>query len=59
MAQVHRGGRPVNPTVARLHIRLDPDLKRKVLICAATDGVPFHKVIDEALRAYLRKRGIP
>ena len=51
-------GRPINATVARLHVRLDPALKRRLAICAATDGVAVHRVLEIALRAYLTKRGI-
>ena len=54
----HKGGRPVNPLASRLHVQIDPDLKRRANICAATDSVSFHKVLDAALRAYLSKRGI-
>jgi len=53
-----RGGRPINPTLARLHVRLDPALKRRLAIAAATDGVAVHQVLAAALRAYLTKRGI-
>lgn len=58
MPRQRRGGRPANPRVPRIYVQIDRDIKRRVIICAATDGVPVHKVLDAALRAYLRKRGI-
>ena len=54
----HKGGRPVNPRASRMHVQIDPDLKRRTIICAANDGIPFHQVLDTALRGYLDKRGI-
>jgi hypothetical protein len=56
--QVHKGGRPVNTRATRLHVQIDPDLKRRAVICGANDGVPFHRVLDEALRRYLDARGV-
>ena len=54
----YRGGRPVNPLASRMHVQIDPDLKRRVIIRAANDGIPFHKVLAAALRAYLSKRRV-
>ena len=39
-------------------MKIDPDVKRRVIICAANDGIPFHKVLDAALREYVTKRGV-
>ena len=58
MARPRKGGRPVNPRAPRMHVRIEPDLKRRAIICAANDGVPFHQVLDVALRQYLTKRRI-
>jgi hypothetical protein len=41
-----------------MHVQVDRDVKRRVIICSANDGVPFHKVLDVALREYLKKRGV-
>jgi hypothetical protein len=41
-----------------MHVMIDPDLKRRTIICAANDSVPFYKVLDAALRGYLAKRGL-
>jgi len=56
--QVHRGGRPANPRAKRMHVVVDPDLKRRMLIAAANLGLPFHKVLDLALRRYLDREGV-
>ena len=56
--RVHKGGRPANPTAARLNCLIDPDVKRRVIIASANDGVPFHKVLDAALRRYLDAKGV-
>jgi hypothetical protein len=58
MARVRRGGRPANPRATRVHVQIAADLKRRVIICAATDGVSFHQVLDAALRAYLSRRRV-
>ena len=50
-----KGGRPANPNLPRMTVQIDLALKRRVLIRAATDGVSFHKVLDAALRAYLKR----
>ena len=52
-----KGGRPVNPTLPRTHVALDPALKKRALLCAVQDSVPFHKILDAALWQYLAKRG--
>ena len=57
MARQHRGGRPANPRAARMHVTIDPKLKERMIIRATKDGVPVHKVLDAALRAYLSQRG--
>jgi len=54
----HAGGRPANPLATRVNVLLDPDLKRRVIILGANDGVSFHKVLDAALRKYLDARGV-
>jgi predicted HicB family RNase H-like nuclease len=54
----HPGGRPANPRAARVNVVIDPDVKRRVIICAATDGVSLHRVVDRALRQYLDRRGV-
>jgi len=51
-------GRPLNPEGQRMHIKVSPDLKRRVALCAITDSVSYHEVVALALRAYLDKRGI-
>jgi hypothetical protein len=56
--RVHKGGRPANPIASRLNCMIDPDVKRRVIITSANDGVPFHKVLDAALRRYLDGRGV-
>ena len=53
-ARQRKGGRPANPTLPRMTVQIDPDLKRRVLIRAANDAVSFHAVIESALRAYLK-----
>ena len=58
MARQRRGGRPVNPILPRMHVQIDPDVKRRMIICAANDGISFHRVLDAALQAYLKRRGI-
>jgi hypothetical protein len=56
--QVHTGGRPANPVAKRMHVVIDPDVKRRVIIAAANLGIPFHKVLDLALRRYLDREGV-
>jgi hypothetical protein len=51
--QSYRGGRPANPRAKRMHVVVDPDLKRRMLIVAANLGIRFHEVLDRALRQYL------
>jgi hypothetical protein len=36
-----------------MHVVVDPDLKRRMLIVAANLGIRFHEVLDRALRQYL------
>lgn len=55
--RARRGGRPANPRASRMHVQIDPDLKRRAIIRATNDGVPFHRMLGAALRAYLRTRG--
>jgi hypothetical protein len=50
------GGRPVmgSAPAAVESVRLDPELKRDLLLRAAKDGVSVSEVIRQALRAYLK-----
>jgi hypothetical protein len=51
-----RGGRPTmgsGPAVVE-SVRLDPDLKRDLLLRAAKDGVSVSDVIRDALRLYVK-----
>ena len=51
-------GRPMNPEGERMHVKMSPDLKRRVALCAITDSVTYHHVIATAVSAYLDKRGV-
>lgn len=50
------GGRPAmgSGPASVESVRLDPDLKRKLLLRASKDGVSVSEVIREALRSYVR-----
>ncbi len=51
-----QGGRPaMGSAPAEVEsVRLDPDLKRDLLLRAAKDGVSVSEVIRQALRAYVK-----
>jgi len=51
-------GRPLNPEGQRMHIKMDPDLKRRIALCAIHDRTTYHVIVAHALRAYLDKRGV-
>jgi predicted HicB family RNase H-like nuclease len=50
-----RGGRPAmgSAPAAVESVRLDPELKRDLLLRAAQDGISVSEVIREALRSYV------
>ncbi len=54
-AVARRSGRPVNTEGMRLHVRMDPALKRRMVIRAAQDGLAVHELIERAVREYLRR----
>lgn len=51
-----RGGRPAmgSAPAAVESVRLDPELKRELLLRAAKDGISMSEVIRQALRDYVR-----
>lgn len=51
-----RGGRPsIGSGPASVEsVRLDPELKRELLVRASKDGISVSEVIREALRTYVR-----
>jgi len=52
------GGRPAmgsGPATVE-SVRLDPELKRQLLLRASKDGISVSDVIREALRSYVRAR---
>ncbi|HVA07979.1 MAG TPA: ribbon-helix-helix protein, CopG family [Acidimicrobiales bacterium] len=51
----HRGGRPrIGSAVASVEsVRLDPELKRDLLLRAADEGVSLSELIRKALRQYV------
>lgn len=52
----HGGGRPAmgaGPASVE-SVRLDPELKKQLLLRASNDGVSVSEVIREALRTYVR-----
>jgi predicted HicB family RNase H-like nuclease len=40
-----------------LHVRVRPDLRRRAREAAAKSGTPMRTLVEEALDAYLRRRG--
>ena len=50
------GGRPAmgSGPASVESVRLDPDLKRELLLRASKDGISVSEVIREALRTYVR-----
>jgi predicted HicB family RNase H-like nuclease len=40
-----------------LHVRVRPDLRRRARDAAAKSGIPMRTLVEEALDAYLRRRG--
>lgn len=54
--RLRAGGRPAmgsGPATVE-SVRLDPELKRQLLLRASKDGVSVSEVIREALRSYVR-----
>ena len=51
--------RPANPTVRRTNIMIDPALKSRAARRAAAQGTSLHKVIEAALRDYLKRSPAP
>lgn len=51
-----RGGRPAMGSAAAAveSVRLDPELKRDLLLRAARDGISVSEVIRQALRQYVK-----
>ena len=56
--QRRRGGRPPMGSAASTveSVRLDPELKRELLLRAAADGITVSEAIRRAIGAYLRAR---
>lgn len=50
------GGRPAmgSGPASVESVRLDPDLKKQLLLCGSKDGVSVSEVIREAPRSYVR-----
>jgi len=45
----------VNPSAERTSILLDLTLKRRAAMRAIGDGTSLHRIIEQALRAYLKR----
>lgn len=50
-----RIGRPANPQSRRMHVWVDPTVKRRIIRCAVERGVSLRAVVDTALRQYLTR----
>jgi predicted HicB family RNase H-like nuclease len=50
-----RVGRPANPESRRMHVWVEPAVKRRIVRAAVRNGVPLQEVVGTALREYLTK----
>jgi predicted HicB family RNase H-like nuclease len=50
-----RVGRPANPESRRMHVWVEPTVKRRIVRAAEKHGVPLQQVVGTALREYLTK----
>jgi len=50
-----RVGRPANPESRRMHVWVEPTVKRRIVRAAEKHGMPLQEVVGTALRQYLTR----